>query len=208
MPYRAIFLDRDGTLVYPRHFPSNSSELALYPEIETGLRRLQTAGFRLIVATNQPGIAFGHLTEAQLQQMNQQIKKELGRLGVRLDGIYYCPHHPQGSISEWTMRCDCRKPQPGMLRRASADHHVDLHQSWMVGDILDDIEAGNRVGCRTVLIDLGTEAPPRTALRRPDFVARDTLHALDIISAVEDLSPPPDMRYLPTRWHGGMTAPS
>src|SRR5256885_1755123 len=139
MPYRAIFLDRDGTLVYPRHFPSTPAELMLYPEIETGLRRLQSAGFRLIVVTNQPGIALGHFSEAQLQHMNQQIKKEFGRLGVRLDGMYYCPHHPEGSISEWTLRCDCRKPQPGMLRRAAADHRIDLHQSWMVGDILDDI---------------------------------------------------------------------
>jgi D-glycero-D-manno-heptose 1,7-bisphosphate phosphatase len=200
MQSRALFLDRDGTLVYARHYPSHPSQLRLYPDIEHGLRRLQAVGFRLIVATNQPGLALGRFKEAQLQRMHWHLVNELAVHGVRLDGIYYCPHHPRGKLREWSFACDCRKPQPGMLRRAAADHDLALHRSWFIGDILDDIEAGNRVGCRTVLVDLGTESAPRTALRRPDFIARDTPHALEIVAAVEGLATAPDMDYLPRKW--------
>ena len=98
------------------------------------------------------------------------------------------------------MRCDCRKPQPGMLLRAAADLDLDLRHSWFVGDILDDVEAGNRAGCRTVLVDLGTEPQPDRPLRTPHFVARDTRHALRIIKAVECLSHTTDLAYRPLTW--------
>jgi D-glycero-D-manno-heptose 1,7-bisphosphate phosphatase len=107
---------------------------------------------------------------------------------VRLDAIYHCPHHPDGAIPELAVRCTCRKPQPGMVLRAAADLGLDARRSWLVGDILDDVEAGKRAGCRTILVDLGTEPPPERAARRPGYVARDTRHALQIIMAVEGLN--------------------
>lgn len=182
---RALFLDRDGTLVYPGHYPSRPEDLRLYEGIEQPLRVLQEMGFLLVVITNQAGIARGYFTEADLTHMHDHLTQELAQLNVRLDGIYFCPHHPEGAIPELAIRCDCRKPQPGMVLRAAEDLSIDLPSSWFVGDILDDIEAGNRAGCRTILVDLGTESPPTALLRRPDFVARDTLHALHIICAVE-----------------------
>lgn len=200
MTQRALFLDRDGTLVYPRHYPSQPADLLLYPGIEADLRRLQEAGFLLVIITNQSGIARGYFSEADLRRMHGYLADELSRLSVRADAFYYCPHHPEGSIPALAINCECRKPRPGMLLRAAADLHIDLDRSWFVGDILDDVEAGNRAGCRTILVDLGTESPPSTDLRRPSFVARDTCHALSIISAVEQLGTAADMTYLPPTW--------
>src|SRR5438105_9598454 len=123
------------------------------------------------MSTNQSGIARGYFTETTLGRMHEHLLSQLARLQVRIDGIYYCPHHPDGVIAELAICCDCRKPQPGMLLRAAADLDIDLQRSWFVGDILDDVEAGNRAGCRTILVDLGTEAPPDRALRSPSYVA-------------------------------------
>jgi D-glycero-D-manno-heptose 1,7-bisphosphate phosphatase len=197
---RAVFLDRDGTLVEPRHYPATPEELVLYPGLGPGLRRLQAAGFQLIVITNQSGLARGYFSEDDLAAMHAYLSGELAAEGVRLDGIYYCPHHPDGAIPELAIRCDCRKPQPGMLRRAAAEQGLDLARSWFVGDILDDVEAGNRAGCRTVLVDIGTESLPASDLRRPSFVARDTRHALALIAAVEGLESKAELDYRPARW--------
>jgi D-glycero-D-manno-heptose 1,7-bisphosphate phosphatase len=211
----AVFLDRDGTLVHPRHYPSRPGDLRLYDGLDPYLRCLQESGFRLVVVTNQSGIARGYFTETDLRQMHAHLAAQLARMGVRLDAIYHCPHHPDGAIPELAVRCTCRKPQPGMVLRAAADLGLDPRRSWLVGDILDDVEAGNRAGCRTILVDLGTEPPPERAVRRPDFVARDTLHALQIITTIAvwgswpaDLShatsgspaQTPDLTYHPPHW--------
>ncbi len=203
MKRRALFLDRDGTLVHPRHYPSRPEELCVYAGIGRELRRFQEAGFRLVVITNQSGLARGLFSNADLQRMHAYLIAELSGAGVRLDGIYHCPHHPDGVIPELSVRCRCRKPEPGMLLRAAADLDLDLRHSWVVGDILDDVEAGNRAGCRSVLVDLGTEPPPDQPLRRPDFVARDTRHALRMIRAVEQFGPPVDLAYRPPGWQRG-----
>ena len=197
---RAIFLDRDGTLVHPRHYPSRPEQLKLYTGIGPELRALQKEGFRLVVITNQAGIARGYFTEADLQHMHDYLTAELAQLGVQLDAIYHCPHHPDGTIPELAIRCDCRKPQPGMLLQAASDLDLDLNASWFVGDILDDIEAGTRAGCTTILVDLGTEQLPANQLRHPTFVARNTLHALRIIRAIEQHSASIELSYRPPTW--------
>ena len=196
----ALFLDRDGTLVHPRRYPSRPEELQLYEGIGLALKAFQEVGFKLVVITNQAGIARGYFSEDDLQRMHMYLSEELAKLEVHLDAIYYCPHHPDGIIPELAIRCDCRKPQPGMLLRAAEDLDLDLQSSWFVGDILDDVEAGNRAGCRTVLVDLGTECMPERQVRRPDFVARDTLHALHIISACELFGPEAELTYRPPTW--------
>jgi D-glycero-D-manno-heptose 1,7-bisphosphate phosphatase len=200
MRQRALFLDRDGTLVHARHYPSRPEQLLLYAGIERALLRVQQQGFRLLVITNQSGIARGLFGEEDLERMHAYLAATLAEAGVRIDGFYFCPHHPEGSVPELAVRCDCRKPAPGMLLRAAVDHDVDLARSWFVGDILDDVEAGKRAGCRTLLVDLGSEPPPATPLRQPDFVARDTLHALAIIAAAEGFGDAVDTRYLPESW--------
>jgi D-glycero-D-manno-heptose 1,7-bisphosphate phosphatase len=196
----ALFLDRDGTLTFPYHYPSRPEHLRLYPGIATPLAELRAAGFRLVVVTNQSGIARGYFTEAQLDQMHADLRARLVAQGVEIDAIYHCPHHPDGVVAGLAIRCECRKPQPGMALHAARDLNLDLARSWFVGDILDDIEAGARAGCLTVLVDLGTESPPQCPLRCPDFVARDSLHALAIIRGVEGLGPTPELTYQPDSW--------
>jgi len=168
--------------------------------MSAGLQRLQRAGFALIVITNQAGLALGYFSEADLQAMHTHLACELARLDVRLDGIYFSPPPPAGKIAELALVCGCRKPEPGLLVRAAADHDIDLRRSWFVGDILDDMEAGNRAGCRTILVDLGTEPPPLLLHRQPDFVARDTPHALAIIAATEQLGVTASLTYQPPTW--------
>ena len=175
MKDRALFLDRDGTLVQPRHYPSRPEDLVLYDGIGRQLRSLQQAGFRLVVITNQSGIARGYFTEGDLRRMHDHLAAELA------------------------LRCACRKPEPGLLLRAAADLDLDPARSWFVGDILDDVEAGNRAGCRTILVDLGTEPAPQRPVRRPDYVARSTAHALEIVRTTEHLDRMPNLAGLGVR---------
>lgn len=178
----AVFLDRDGTLVQPRHYPSRPQDLCLYDGIGPALHALQQAGLRLVLITNQSGLARGYFTEDDLTRMHDYLAGELARWEVHLDGIYVCPHHPAGVVPHLAIACACRKPQPGLIYRAAVDLRLDTARSWFVGDILDDMEAGKRAGCRTILVDLGTESLPAEGTRQPDFVARDTCQALAIIA--------------------------
>ncbi|MDP9382427.1 MAG: HAD family hydrolase [Chloroflexota bacterium] len=200
MSQPALFLDRDGTLIHTRHYPTRPDELVLYEGLGPELRALQGHGFLLALITNQSGLARGLFTDADLKLMHEHLAAELDRLGVKLHGVYHCPHHPEGVVAELAVQCSCRKPEPGMLLQAADELDIELERSWFVGDILDDVEAGNRAGCRTVLVDLGTESPPATPIRRPHYVARDTLHALRLIRAVESRATDVDMRYLPESW--------
>ena len=200
----AIFIDRDGTLVEARHYPSRPEDLLLYDGIGDELRLLQERGFRLVVITNQSGIARGYFDETDLERMHDHLRNELARFNVTLDGIYFCPHHIDGVVPELSVSCDCRKPLPGMLLRAAAELDIDLGRSWFIGDILDDVEAGNRAGCRTILVDLGTESLPAEPIRRPDYVGRDTLHALWMIQALESIGPDAWLDYQPQSWRPAM----
>ncbi len=191
MTNRALFLDRDGTLVLPRHYPTRPEQLVLYADLGAPLAQLQAAGWRIIVITNQAGLAHGYFDEAALAQMHTHLATQLLQVGVHLDAIYHCPHHPAGRIPALAIECACRKPQPGLLLQAAADHMLDLERSWFVGDILHDVEAGNRAGCRTVLVNNGGETEWVTGpYRTPDFVAADTVAALHIILQHERLAPP------------------
>jgi D-glycero-D-manno-heptose 1,7-bisphosphate phosphatase len=154
---RAVFLDRDGTLTEPRHYPRHPDDLILQPNIGAPLRALQKEGYALIVATNQSGIARGMFNTVALQAMHERLRTLLGEHGVRLDGIYACPHHPEGSVPEYRVVCVCRKPSPGMLWRAAHEYDLDLVQSWMVGDSDCDVQAGRQAGTRTALV--GSQRP-------------------------------------------------
>jgi D-glycero-D-manno-heptose 1,7-bisphosphate phosphatase len=203
----AIFLDRDGTLVHPRHYPSQPDDLILYDGIGPELAALQMAGFRLVVVTNQSGIARGFFTETDLARMHDHLAFQLARFTVRIDGIYFCPHHPDGVVAPFATHCSCRKPRSGMVTAAARELDLDPRRSWFVGDILDDVEAGNRAGCRSILVDLGTEPEPTEQLRVPTFVGRTTLDALRIVAAVEGVGPATGLTYRPPRWRADL-APS
>ena len=164
---RAVFLDKDGTLIENIPYNTDPERIRLAPGAAAALPQLSRSGFRLVVVSNQSGIARGFFPESALQQVKTRISELMAGLGVPLDGFYYCPHGPDSG-------CPCRKPQPGLLWAAARDLNVDLDSSWLIGDILDDIEAGRRAGCHTVLIDNGNETEWRSSPdRHPDFVAGD-----------------------------------
>jgi D-glycero-D-manno-heptose 1,7-bisphosphate phosphatase len=182
MNSHAIFLDKDGTLV--DNVPNNvdPDRIRLARGAEEGLPRLSEAGYRLIVISNQSGIARGLFTEEAIKIVAERIDQLLWEIGLKLDGFYYCPHHPDGVVPRYAISCDCRKPEAGLIFRAAREHGIGLRESWFVGDILDDVEAGRRAGCRTVLIDNGNETEWRsTPLRWPDLVAGDLAEAARFI---------------------------
>jgi len=154
---KAIFIDKDGTLIIDVPYNVDPAKIVLSDDCTTGLKELQAKGYWLVIISNQSGIARGYFNEEALLMVEQQIKTILAEAGIRLDGFYYCPHYPQGEIQQYATDCDCRKPEPGMLLKASGELHIDLPSSWMIGDILNDVEAGNRAGCKTILIDNGNE---------------------------------------------------
>ncbi len=171
---RAVFLDKDGTLVENVPYNVEPERIRLTQGAGIATRALADAGFDLVVVSNQSGVARGLFSERSLVDVEVRIRQLLSDDGVAIAGFYWCPHHPHGSVAAYAVPCDCRKPAPGLLQRAARDLGIALEHSWMVGDILDDVDAGHRAGCRSVLVDNGGEtewvlSPERT----PDIVTSD-----------------------------------
>ncbi|NLG98684.1 MAG: HAD family hydrolase [Chloroflexi bacterium] len=185
MKHPIVFLDKDGTLVKDEPYNVDPEKIALAAGAAQGLRRLYEAGYRFIVVSNQSGVARGFFSEEALGPVETRLD-ELLRLsaGAALEAFYYCPHHPEGSIARYAVECGCRKPKPGLLLRAAVERGIRLEDAWMIGDILDDIEAGNRAGCRTILIQNGNETEWLDgSYRSPDFYAGSLDEAAEIILA-------------------------
>ena len=178
----AVFLDKDGTLVEDVPDNVDPAQLRFTPNALDALRLLDETGFRLIVVSNQPGLASGRFSRADFARLRHALTERVrAEAGVALAGIYVCPHAPGES---GRASCLCRKPSPGLLHQAAVALRIDLAQSWIVGDILDDVEAGRRVGCRGVLLDVGNETEWRLSpLRTPHHRCADLLAAARIIAA-------------------------
>lgn len=143
---RAVFMDRDGVLNHDRGYVSRPEDFEWLPGVMHALRALQRAGWALVVATNQSGIARGLYGPAEYENLTAWMNSELAQHGVALDGVYHCPHLPDAPLAAWRRQCDCRKPAPGMLRRAARDLRLDLDASVMIGDKPSDILAGRAAG--------------------------------------------------------------
>jgi D,D-heptose 1,7-bisphosphate phosphatase len=168
---KAVFLDRDNTVIADMEFSINRARLRPLPGALEALRRLQEAGYLLIIVTNQSGVARGRFSEERLRGFHEHFLRRFERNGVRLAGIYYCPHYAEGKVAKYAIACDCRKPQPGLLLRAARELGVDLKQSWMVGDRPADIGAGQAAGCRTIRVGNTdwAEADPQADFETPDL---------------------------------------
>jgi histidinol-phosphate phosphatase family protein len=178
----AVFLDKDGTLVENLPYNVDPARIRLAPTALEAAARLHRAGYLLIVVTNQAGVALGKFEERALGAVEKRLRELLAPAGVPLAGMYWCPHFRDGIVPRYAIDCSCRKPHPGLLWKAANAHRVDLSRSWMVGDILDDVEAGRRAGCRTVLLDVGHETQWRlSGLRLPHLVAPTLGIAADAI---------------------------
>jgi histidinol-phosphate phosphatase family protein len=188
MRRRAVFLDREGSLLdgFPRS--PDAHEIHLAPGVTEAALALQESGFLLVVVSTQPGLALGHVDEKDFAHALFRLDGLLRHRGVRIASYHYCPHHPAGRVRNLAVACGCRRPNPQLLHDAAVRHGIDLSRSWVIGDLLHDIEAAHRAGCRGVLIDNGTEIEwALSARRRPDIVARDILEAASWILAIDRL---------------------
>ncbi len=182
MPSPAVFLDKDGTLIHNVPYNVDPALICFTPRADEGLRLLHQSRFRLVVVSNQPGVAYGFFTEEALSAVEVKLRELCARAGAPLAGFYYCPHAPTGHIKKYATICFCRKPRPGLLVRAALDLGIDLDASWLIGDILDDIEAGLGAGCRTVLLLNGNETEwDLSDGRRPHYFAADLKEAAQIV---------------------------
>lgn len=184
---RAVFLDRDGVITQdPPHFAHRIDQLEIIPNSAEAIRLLNENGFKVVVVSNQSGVARGYYQEWDIGIFNHAMEEELKKEGAFIDAIYYCPHHPEGKIERYRIDCDCRKPKPGMLKQAENDLNLDLKRSFMVGDKVTDIEAGYSVGCKTILVLTGhgkDEFKKVDAMSiKPNYTSKDLYNASKIIT--------------------------
>ncbi len=181
---KAVFISLGGALVDVGERIGKPP--ALVRSASRAIPLLRGAGFGLIVVAHEPDVAFGLTSEEDVDEKGRRLGAALERLDGKLGAFYYCPHHPQASISEYAVDCMCRRPQPGLIIRAASDLGIDLAASWVVGDLLDEIEAGHRAGCRAVLVDTGSETDWRvTRYRVPNYLTGDLAKAARLIIASE-----------------------
>src|SRR5262249_22816642 len=151
----AIFLDRDGTINTEVEFLTRPDELQLIPRSADAIREANDLGFKVIIITNQSGIARGLLTEHTPSQIHLELTNLLLSQNARVDGMYYCPHHPDFGTEQYRKDCDCRKPKPGLILRAAREHDIDLSRSYSIGDRLSDVLAGKNAGLPSILVTTG-----------------------------------------------------
>lgn len=190
---KAVFLDRDGVITQdPPHYAHRIDQLKIIQKSAEAIKLLNENGYKVIVISNQAGVAKGYYNEAEIGIFNTEMKRRLGGEDAYIDAEYYCPHHPNGKIKQYTMACSCRKPRTGMLRQAEKDLDIDMKKSFLVGDKITDIEAGSRVHCKTILVLTGhgtDELIEKTGTNIvPDYVSLNLWIAVhQIISDGSDL---------------------
>ena len=152
------FLDRDGVLNVDHGYVHRPERLEWVAGAPEAVRLLNEAGIPVIVITNQSGVARGYFGETDVQQFHAHVQEQLRARGAHVDAFYYCPHHPQGTVAEFAIACDCRKPKPGMLERAARDFAVDRGRSFLIGDKDDDVAAAAAFGVRGIKFDAKTQS--------------------------------------------------
>jgi D-glycero-D-manno-heptose 1,7-bisphosphate phosphatase len=176
---KAVFLDRDGTLIEEVDFLSTVEETRLYPFTVEALKILTSAGFEFVVVTNQSGIARGYFSDQHVEAIHAKIQAELQTNGIEIASFHYCPHFPDAG-------CDCRKPNPGMIKQALEMNNFDLAESWVIGDKQLDVDLGHNVGARSVLVRTGYGATHESLLvKDADIVAENLLDAAKKIVGID-----------------------
>lgn len=183
MKNKAVFVDRDGTINVDGPYLADPDKFEMYPGVGEGIKKLKENGFKIIVITNQSGIARGYFTEDDLAKVHNKMKKEFQKFNVELDGIYYCPHHPDDN-------CSCRKPQTELFEKAINEHDIDVKKSYMLGDKIQDVEAGEKIGVKTILISVSITNEKKirqnnTATHTPNYIATDFSKAVNWILNIE-----------------------
>jgi len=182
MANKAVLLDRDDTLIEDPGYINHPSQVKLLDGVAESLAELRAMGYKLVVVSNQSGVARGIVTEQVLGEIHDRLKALLTEKGAYLDAIYYCPYHPEGIIPKYRRESDLRKPNPGMILQAAGEMDLDLSQSWAIGNSDRDIEAGRRAGCKTIMLEtLGRDKNLVPSLVKPDYRAVNLKEAVNII---------------------------
>jgi len=182
----AVFMDRDGTLSHEVGYVNHPSRFRLYPWTVDAVRAINQAGWLAVVVTNQAGVARGYFPESVVEEVLRRLRSDVEAGGARLDAVYACLHHPSMGKPPYRADCDCRKPRPGMLRRAEAELGADLSRSWVIGDRHGDLQLAWNVGARGALVKSGYGLGELVYLapawsRQPDLVAENLLEAVERI---------------------------
>lgn len=179
---RAVFLDRDGTINEEVGYLNRIDELCFVDGAPAAIARLNKARFKVVVVTNQAGVARGYFAESSVRHIHSTIEERLKIQNAHVDAFYYCPHHPTQGIGRYRVACHCRKPKPGMLERAARQLQIDLSNSYVVGDKISDLAAGYAVGCRPILVRTGYGGESEEQFIdhnfQPDFIAENVLGAV------------------------------
>ncbi len=182
MSNKAIFLDRDDTLIYDSGYINDPEHVRLLDGVAEALVELKSMDYKLVVVSNQSAVARGIITEKVLGKIHERLRKLLTVKGAFLDKIYYCPYHPEGTVERYSKESDLRKPNHGMLIKASEEMSISLEESWMIGDSSSDIEAGLRAGCKTILLDSPSRKKRLEPCEvEPDYAAVNIKEAVNII---------------------------
>jgi D,D-heptose 1,7-bisphosphate phosphatase len=174
MSNKAVFVDRDGTINIDGPYLSDPDKFRMYPGVGEGISKLKKSGYKIIVITNQSGIGRGYFTEKNLLKIHEKMKEEFQHFNTKIDGIYYCPHHPD-------IYCECRKPKTKLFEKAIHDHDIDVTKSYMVGDKMQDVEAGKKIGVKTILIPTLNNENTGTKKQKPDYIATNFTKAVEWI---------------------------
>ncbi|HEY6231330.1 MAG TPA: D-glycero-beta-D-manno-heptose 1,7-bisphosphate 7-phosphatase, partial [Pyrinomonadaceae bacterium] len=193
MKQRAVFMDRDGTISEEVGYINHPSRFRLFPYAIDAIRHLNQNGWLAIVVTNQAGVARGYFSEQMVETVHADMTRQVLDGGGHLDAIYYCAHHPSVGEPPYRIDCDCRKPKPGLIMRATEDFDIDLQQSWMVGDRYSDIELAHNAGVKSMLVLSGYgrgewEHQRASWAQQPDAVAEDLLEAVRAIVRRSEVS--------------------
>lgn len=185
MSNKAFFLDRDWTINEDRGYISNINDVYIYPRSIEALKIIKSKGYLIIIVTNQAGIAMGLMTKKKVEEVNSHIIRDISKEGINIDALYYCPYHPTKGKNKYKKESNFRKPEPGMLIKASRDFKIDLNSSYMIGDKISDIEAGKKAGCKTVLVKTGFGEKSLEHLKfselNPEYVCDDLYDAIEKI---------------------------
>lgn len=183
---RAVFIDRDGTISEEVGYINHPSRFRVFSYAAPAIKLLNESGWLAIVITNQAGVARGYFSEEMIQTVHERLKQDLEGNGARLDAIYYCAHHPAVGEAPYRLDCNCRKPKPGLIKRAAEEFDIELVGSWMVGDRYSDIELARNAGVSAALVMSGYgrgewELQRDNWEHQPDFIAENLLEAVDKI---------------------------
>ncbi len=186
MPHKAAFLDRDGTIIQENGYISKINQVEFIPDSIEAIKKLRALGYKIIIITNQSGVAQGFFSEKSLQKVNHYLLKKLSQQKAAVDGIYFCPHHPRVGLKNYKKDCDCRKPKTGLLKLAVKEKKLKLKDSVVIGDKISDVELGKNAKIKSILVLTGygkKESKKITAFSKskPDFIAKNLLEAVKLL---------------------------